>query len=168
MATIAHDYYFTFSSFKTHVPFLDITINIGSPWTYILTFGSVCLYLILILFHKRSSKPEFESWARIHHGALFIYSTFIFSVTFMYLFQKDELSSFKNFMCVPIPPWLRFLSITFTISKIWEWGDTLVHLWRNESLSKIGFLHLYHHATTFFSVSAGYEFSLYGKVWYVT
>ena len=37
----------------------------------------------------------------------------------------------------------------FILSKIWEWGDTAILRWKGLSLGKIGFLHIYHHATTF-------------------
>lgn len=41
------------------------------------------------------------------------------------------------------------VSLSFTLSKVWEWFDTAVLIAEGKSLDKIGFLHLYHHATTF-------------------
>jgi hypothetical protein len=66
------------------------------------------------------------------------------------MYESGPGASVTHYMCSPLPSWLRALSFTFTLSKIWEWLDTVDHFLRGESLSKIGFLHLYHHATTFF------------------
>jgi len=65
------------------------------------------------------------------------------------MIQSKEIINWSDYVCVPIPSWLRAISITFTISKIWEWFDTAILISKGHSLSKIGFLHIYHHATTF-------------------
>jgi hypothetical protein len=70
-------------------------------------------------------------------------------VVLVYLIQSKEITNLSNLLCKPIPSWLRILSILFTISKIWEWFDTAILISKGHSLSKIGFLHIYHHATTF-------------------
>jgi hypothetical protein len=95
-------------------------------------------------------KSKFNhSFAKIHYILLFVYSLFSFIVVLVYLIQTNEITNWSNYVCVPIPSWLRVLSITFTISKIWEWFDTAILISKGHALSKIGFLHIYHHATTF-------------------
>lgn len=84
-----------------------------------------------------------------HHVALCLYSLAAFSATLYHIVSTGEAASLTAFACAPLPAWLRLVSLSFTLSKLWEWRDTLVMLERGDSLRKIGFLHLYHHATTF-------------------
>jgi hypothetical protein len=143
-------YSFHFDHFQTEIPYTNITINIIPPWTYILTFGSCLLYLFLIVTIFPLFKSKFnDSFAKIHYGLLFLFSLFSFLATLFHAIQTEEITDWSKFLCTPVPSWLRVLSIAFTISKIWEWFDTAVLISKGHSLSKIGFLHIYHHATTF-------------------
>jgi hypothetical protein len=63
---------------------------------------------------------------------------------------NGDFTSYETFLCTPVPGWLRWVSISFTLSKVWEWLDTAILLWKGHGLQKIGFLHLYHHLTTLF------------------
>ena len=56
------------------------------------------------------------------------------------MYESGPGASVTHYMCSPLPSRLRALSITFTLSKIWEWLDTVDRFLRGESLSKIGFL----------------------------
>jgi hypothetical protein len=146
-------YLFRFDHLKVEIPYTDYIINIHPPWTYMISIGSCLLYifLITIIFPLFTSKlsPKFKtSFAKIHHGLLFLYSLFAFMAAMIHIIETKEIINWTDYMCTPVPPWLRAISITFTISKIWEWFDTAILIWKGQSLSKIGFLHTYHHATT--------------------
>ncbi|CAF3633002.1 unnamed protein product [Rotaria socialis] len=147
-------YSFRFEHTEIEIPYTDIIFHIYPPWTYIISFGSCLLYLFLIsivfplLTSILSSKVQ-HLLGKIHHVLLFIYSLFSFSITLFYVTKAKEMTNWSNYLCFPIPPWLRIVSMTFTISKIWEWFDTAILISKGQSLKKIGFLHIYHHATTF-------------------
>lgn len=147
-------WHFTLESLVADIPYLGLRINWGAPIPAILTFGSALLYILLVTVVFPAMKPstakEVASFSRTHHGLLFVYSTVCFLATLGYLFYAGELQSWQGMLCTPLPSWLRVLSITFTVSKIWEWFDTAVHIWNGKALRDIDFLHLYHHATTFF------------------
>ncbi len=96
---------------------------------------------------SRAPRPSSPAWVKLHYIAICVYSAICFISV---LYESGPGASVQHYMCAPLPWWLRALSFTFTLSKIWEWLDTADHFLRGETLSKIGFLHLYHHATTFF------------------
>ena len=86
-----------------------------------------------------------RSW---HNLALCAYSAFCCLVTLWEMNRTGQLFSWTLLLCTPVEgTWLRFLSITFTLSKLWEWGDTLFLVALGSRPPE--FLHLYHHATTF-------------------
>jgi len=143
-------YSFLFEHFQIEIPYTNISINMFPPWTYIISIGSCLLYLVLITTIFPLFKSKFNNtFAKIHYGLLFLYSLFSFIVALYHIIQTQEITNWSGYLCTPIPAWLRAVSITFTISKIWEWFDTAVLISKGHSLSKIGFLHIYHHATTF-------------------
>lgn len=150
-------YSFTLSRWYAEVPLslvggTDTVIDLAAPWPAILGFGACVAYVALVLLWPRERKPVCGSNAlhgTLHYAALFAYSLFVCAATFYHVWQAGELTDLTRASCVPIPGWLRLISLSFTVSKIWEWGDTLVLLERGDSLSKIGTLHLYHHCTTF-------------------
>ena len=143
-------YSFRFDRFQIEIPYTNVIISIIPPWSYLLSYGSCLGYLLLITTGFPWFKSKFnDSFAKIHYTLLFFYSLFSFSSALFYILQTKEIVHWSNFLCIPIPSWLRVISITFTISKIWEWFDTAILISKGHSLSKIGFLHIYHHATTF-------------------
>ena len=147
-------YLFVFEHFQMEIPYINHTVHLFPPWTYIISLGSCLFYLFLItmIFPLLTSKlsPNFKhSFAKIHHTLLFLYSLFSFLAALYHITVTQEITNWSQFICNPLPPWLRAVSITFTISKIWEWMDTAILIWKGHSLKKIGFLHTYHHATTF-------------------
>ena len=68
-------------------------------------------------------KPaNFKSVSKTHYAALCVYSLVCCSATLYHVWSVGQLegSGWLDFMCTPVPDWLRLLSITFTLSKIWE------------------------------------------------
>ena len=150
-------YLFTFSDFKFVLPlsaigFHDTIVHAPHPWPLALGLGSCVLYVLLVALWPRKQQTvcgSAKNHGVLHHIALFFFSLMTFCLTFYYMILSGDIFSFTSFLCTPIPGWLRLLSLSFTVSKVWEWGDTLVMLEKGDSLHKIGFLHLYHHCTTF-------------------
>jgi hypothetical protein len=147
-------YLFRLEHFQIEIPYTNIIMNIFPPWTYIISFGSCLLYMFLItiifpLFTAKLSLKSKNSFAKIHYTLLFLYSFFACITTLFYVIKSEEITNWSIYLCTPVPSWLRVVSITFTLSKIWEWLDTAVLISKGHSLIKIGFLHIYHHATTF-------------------
>jgi len=153
---MATPYLFTFQRFSFVIPLRalgasleDVAMDLPHPTPLILGLGSAAAYVCLIALWPRGQRARGGSHGFAHHVALCLYSLVAFSAALYHLASTGELLSLTAYACAPLPAWLRLISLTFTLSKIWEWGDTLVMLERGDSLSKIGFLHLYHHATTF-------------------
>ncbi|CAF2513477.1 unnamed protein product [Rotaria sp. Silwood2] len=147
-------YLFRFEHIQIEIPYANMMIDIYKPWTYIVSFGSCLLYmfLIMIIFPSLTSTLSLKVknlFAKMHYILLFLYSLFSCISTLYYIIETKEIIHWSNYLCNPIPSWLRIISITFTISKIWEWFDTAVLISKGQSFKKIGFLHIYHHATTF-------------------
>jgi hypothetical protein len=60
--------------------------------------------------------------ATVHFTALCLYSLLCCTATLYYIWAagETEASGWLDFMCTPVPSWLRLLSISFTVSKVWE------------------------------------------------
>jgi len=87
-------------------------------------------------------------WRNWHNFTLFIYSAIICFGTLWFLYDSEQLFSWHALQCAPVEgTWLRPLSVTFILSKIVEWIDTAFIYWTGKHPPQ--FLHLYHHATTF-------------------
>ena len=159
-------YFFSYSRLDFVVPLSalglrDVHLFLPTPYAGALALGSVLLYAFLIFVYwpgayasqraRRDAKQTVDepTWAFSHHVALFAYSAFACGAAALHVTAAGELASLNAFACAPLPDWLRLVSLTFTLSKVWEWGDTAVLFARGEGLAKIGFLHAYHHATTF-------------------
>ena len=150
------NYLFSLNHLSFDVPYTQWRAHLPAPAPAILAFGSMLLYcsLIFIIFPAiapvtEKAKSSFSKIAQIHYQLLCFYSTFCFLSTLYHLVSSGEVYDFTKFMCDPIPGWLRIVSISFTLSKIWEWGDTMIDIFRGKTAQQIGFLHCYHHATTF-------------------
>lgn len=112
-------------------------------------------YLVLIPVLFPMTKPVGdESIARykrvrsIHNLLLCMYSGVCCVSAAVFLLQNGQLLHWKATLCTPLEgTWLRPLSVTFTLSKLVEWIDTAFIIWLGKSPP--GFLHKYHHATTF-------------------
>jgi hypothetical protein len=147
-------YSFVFEQLQMEIPYTNHIINIFPPWTYVISLGSCFVYLFLVttifpLFTTRLSPSFKHTFGQVHHTLLFLYSLFSFVAALYHLIITEEITNWSELVCNPLPSWLRAVSITFTLSKIWEWIDTAILIWKGHTLKKIGFLHTYHHATTF-------------------
>ena len=150
MNTTSPYYLFRFDRLEFEMPYLHNIVTIEAPWSYALALGSSFLYLLLITTIFPMMKSKFtNNFSTTHYALLFLYSLFAFIAGMIYMLQTGQITNWRDYICIPIPPWLRLISITFTVSKIWEWLDTGILIAKGHSLSKIGFLHIYHHATTF-------------------
>jgi len=137
----------------TDLPYFNTTIHWGGWFPYLATFGTTVAYLFCIYVLFPAIKPSKEVLAVIskyHYIGLFLYSTLACVGTLYHMVSSGEISDYQSYLCKPLPGWYHLLSLSFTVSKIWEWLDTAILIWRGQSLQKIGFLHCYHHATTVF------------------
>lgn len=136
--------------------------ELSAVQTSSLAFGTVAAYICLVIWASRTSwwHPTMRSWKKFHYAALFLYSAFAMACALYHVLQSGELQEFTlwalgsqavaqpRLLCTPVPAWLRAVSLTFTLSKVWEWVDTLELFSKGKSVGSIGILHLYHHATT--------------------
>jgi fatty acid elongase 3 len=146
--TMNYEYSFTFQKWKVGSAF-----EVASPYTYVIGFGSVLAYLLLIFVVFPAMKPRgtqeltaMRSKAKIHYVLLCVYSGICSFSTLYHIYTTGEIYSLESYLCEPCPYWMRMLSLSFIFSKIWEWFDTAVLIWNESTLL---FLHCYHHATTF-------------------
>lgn len=151
-----YEYSYTFDGLHFEIPGFNKTVTLPPPIPVMLGFGSVVVYLFLIfvlfpMFRPTSDwgKSALKSGAKFHFAVLFLYSAGCCILTFRHLILTGEFYSFQAYMCNPLPGYLRLVSLTFTLSKVVEWGDTAVDIWKGRTPAQIGFLHCYHHATTF-------------------
>lgn len=127
----------------------------------IMVSSGVLYWFFLVPIFFPATKPSDEAAVKsrsslrsIHNVILFLYSAFCCISTAIYLHMEGQLFSNGQFwdwhalLCTPVEgTWLRGLSITFVVSKLYEWGDTAFLIWCGKRPPQ--FLHLYHHATTF-------------------
>ncbi len=121
----------------------------------IMVFTALLYTFILVPIVFPSARPENDAQKKrlkegrsAHNLRLALYSLFVCSLTFYYLYEQGELTDWQSYLCSPVEgTWLRPLSVSFTLSKLVEWVDTFYI----KTLGKRPpiFLHLYHHATTF-------------------
>jgi hypothetical protein len=112
-------------------------------------------YLVLLPFVFPATKPvdtvSIERCKRhrdVHNLLLCLYSCLCCFSTAFYLHERGQLFDWHALLCDPVEgTWLRPLSVTFTLSKLVEWIDTAFIIWLGRNPP--GFLHKYHHATTF-------------------
>ena len=150
-------YAFTLDALRLPWPYSPASaLVLPAPAPLLLGLGSIALYALLfsvvwpLLAPRGAPHPAVEARAQWHHGLLCIYSTLCFLAMLAYLAAQGELAHPRAFFCAPLAsPALRLLSLSFTASKLWEWGDTMVLFARGQNAAKIGLLHSYHHATTF-------------------
>ena len=121
----------------------------------IMVSAFVIYWFLLVPFVFPATRPKSERaiarakvWKDWHNITMTLYSGICCFGTLYYLYSTGELFSWHAILCNPVEgTWLRVLSATFTISKIWEWFDTMFIVWLGKHPPQ--FLHKYHHATTF-------------------
>lgn len=109
------------------------------------------IYLPILLPATAPSSEEARARLKVarqvHNFALFAYSGACCTAAAAFLYSDGQLFSWEALLCRPVEgTWLRIVSCTFTLSKLWEWGDTAFLVWFGRAPE---FLHRYHHATTF-------------------
>ncbi len=96
--------------------------------------------------NNEAAKQSVGRWRDAHNFSLFVFSALSCGSTAWWLISQNQIGSWEALMCTPVEgTWLRALSTAFTLSKIWEWGDTAFIVWLGSKPPE--FLHLYHHAT---------------------
>src|ERR1700722_10066568 len=92
-------YLFRFEHLQIEIPYTNTIINIYSPWSYIISIGSCLLYLVLITTIFPLYKSKFDnSFAKLHHTLLFLYSLFAFIPAFIYLIQSQEIINWSDYV----------------------------------------------------------------------
>ena len=130
--------------------------------SYIPTALMVLPFVLYLLCVTRfwTSRPSEKERKRLllareyHNIIMFLYSGACSFGTCAWLTYRGELTNWNRFLCSPVEgTWLRLLSISFVLSKLYVMRDTyfIMKLGRRplRILSPKGFLHTYHHATTF-------------------
>ena len=128
-----------------------------SHWTpaYLMISSSV-LYLLIVFVFAPATRPgankqliaATKQLRSLHNLVLCIFSTLTCGYTFYELSRTGELYDQTALLCTPNEGrMLRPLSIVFILSKAWEGLDTVFLVWLGKRPPQ--FLHVYHHATTF-------------------
>jgi hypothetical protein len=157
-------WFFTYGGIKFDVPFTRQVIELGPEYSAFFSWITSLIFIILTVFIFPRLKPSdpktIKSIAFWHYFGLFIFSLISFLAAAYIIFVRDEwsLSNVDSYYCSPGPDWYRVLSLSFTLSKYWEWLDTALLIWNGKSIQQIGFLHYYHHMTTVwvFSLTANF------------
>jgi len=127
------------------------------PWPFpaYVVGGSALGYLVFVYGFCAATRPtspaavqRAQTLRYWHNIALMLFSLVSFVATFYHLFESGELFSLNAMVCNPVPMWLWNLNLAFTLSKIWEWADTMFLVWF-KGTKDLQFLHVYHHTTTF-------------------
>ncbi|MDC3321607.1 elongation of very long chain fatty acids protein [bacterium] len=138
-------------------PSEDIRLTLDSYAPAVIMIGSTLLFwfvLVPIIFPMFKPKTDsgrvvFGRLRSIHNFALFLFSGFCTFVTAKYMYDQGDFSNgVEQVLCTRIEgTYLTPLYWSFTLSKVWEWIDTAFMVWIGKRPPQ--FIHLYHHATTF-------------------
>ena len=124
-----------------------------------LMLSSAILYWFILVPHcfpalrpsTALAKARLSQMRDVHNFALFLFSAVCCISTAVHLWRDGQLFVAGSWVAVHCRSvegtWLRPMSILFLLSKMWEWGDTLFLVVLGSRPPE--FLHLYHHATTF-------------------
>lgn len=146
------------------MPFTRTRIETGPlvPAAFSWMSSILFCFLVIVVFPaiKPNNKETIKKIAFYHYVGLFLYSLFASVAAFYVMFTNGvtDLNNLESFYCDQVPDWFRVVSISFMLSKYWEWLDTAILVWNGKSLYDIGFLHFYHHMTTVwvFSLTANF------------
>jgi hypothetical protein len=130
-------------------------LGIPAPFPALFVAGVAAAYLGFVYVVCPATRPTTETGlARAktgrywHNIALAAFSFVCFAGTFGHMLAEGEMTDFKAATCNRIPYWLWVMNVVFTLSKIWEWADTMFLVW-GKGTGALMFLHVYHHTTTF-------------------
>jgi hypothetical protein len=121
------------------------SVTLHWPLPLLLAIASVLEYAFRVYYPPMVPVPR--EAAKSHYTRLCVYSAATFLAFMGYVAFTPEEHTFTGFACNPPPTWFRVTSLLFLGSKVWEWRDTVI-LRGHKSLHDIGFLHIFHHATT--------------------
>jgi GNS1/SUR4 family len=120
-----------------------------APVPLIVAAVTAIAYLVLIKVIAPMWKPSdaaFHKWRYRHNVALASYSAFASLYTIWYMYTENHFESFESAICKPgVGATYELVYLSFTLSKAWEWLDSVWLVWKGKQLS---FLHSYHHMTT--------------------
>jgi hypothetical protein len=139
------------------------SVKLHWPLPLLLAAASVLAYVALVY---PQPAPTSRAAAKRHYAQLCVYSAATFAAFTAYMALTPEEHSLVGFACHPTPTWVRAMSLVILASKVWEWRDTLI-LRGDKSLYDIGFLHIFHHATTTLVWLTGLNFPSGEKVGYL-
>eukprot|EP00668_Euglena_longa_P002647 GGOE01003093.1.p1 GENE.GGOE01003093.1~~GGOE01003093.1.p1 ORF type:complete len:290 (-),score=98.33 GGOE01003093.1:272-1105(-) len=146
-------YFFLYDRFLGLEPPFPLLFCLSSPLVYLL-----CTYVIWpgMRGFVQAHRPLFISLRTMHNLLLFLYSGVCCVTAGKFMYDHGELhlveKGFEPMLCNEnMPDWMWALSLSFVASKAYEALDTAFLVWlRPEGSTKgLSFLHVYHHATTF-------------------
>nr|BAM66615.1 delta9 fatty acid elongase [Thraustochytrium sp. ATCC 26185] len=114
-----------------------------------LLVGSVVLYLSLlaVVYALRNYLGGLMALRSVHNLGLCLFSGAVWIYTSYLMIQDGHFRSLEAATCEPLKhPHFQLISLLFALSKIWEWFDTVLLIVKG---NKLRFLHVLHHATTF-------------------
>ena len=120
------------------------TVALSWPIPLLWAVASVCAFTALVC---RQTEPTPSEAVKRHYTQMCVYSAATFLAFVGYVAVSPEEHTLLGWACTPPPAWVRAMSLIFLASKVWEWRDSVI-LRGSKSLYEIGFLHLFHHATT--------------------
>ena len=137
----------------------DKFLGFSAPVPLMLAAGSSAFFVALIFVIAPLIAPRSQSGLqmavrlrKIHNIALLLFSALSCASAFWWLRHNGELGlgvgGLKPMACNEAPQWMRVLNYAFIVSKAWEWVDTVFLVWLKPKAPK-SFLHIFHHATTF-------------------
>jgi hypothetical protein len=141
------------------LPATPVRLTLSDHAPLALMAGTAALYWFVLVPHvfpalRPSSDAGRARMTRVRSAwnfFLFIFSACCCGTAIVTLWRDGQLfqsGAWEALHCRPVAGTrLRAVSTVFTISKLWEWGDTLFLIALGSKPPE--FLHLYHHATTF-------------------
>jgi len=128
------------------------------PVVLVLLTSSVYLWITYWLAPRTvpANRKCMLAMKKAHNIFLFLFSFVCCGSTAYWMYINGEMpvgtgagKGLKPMVCQPIPLWMWYLNVAFTFSKVYEWVDTVFLVWTNPEKPRLLFLHVYHHATTF-------------------
>lgn len=136
---------FTYGSLAGSSQTVALVVSLGSPLVYA---ALVFCVAPLLRPQSESARRLFDLARKAHNVVMFLFSLLCCSSMAVHMALNHEFSSVTAVLCDDPPRWIMLLNVAFTFSKVYEWFDSLFLVWLSPRGAN-SFLHLYHHATTF-------------------
>ncbi|GBG32706.1 Elongation of very long chain fatty acids protein 4 [Hondaea fermentalgiana] len=114
-----------------------------------LLVGSTALYFVTlaVTYMLRGYLGGLMALRGAHNLGLCLFSGAVWIYTTYLMVQDDHFASLESATCKRLThPHFQLISFLFAASKVWEWFDTVLLIIKG---NKLRFLHVLHHATTF-------------------